>query len=158
VDSKVPGAAGGLGPYRYYLDPSSGQLAFYDPQLVGDASTARDGFNPPEDLNRTVTVNGASVQVRTIIKVTYESRNNLPTVGQILVGNDANRDVVEMTYRSWQSLDVRLTVDVATDSTRGEPEVIGDPADPAAATLERPTGARRRVVITQRVTVGSAAR
>lgn len=150
VEAAQPGATPQLAPNRYYLDPSSGKLVFYDAQLVGDASVARDGFNPPEDLN--VTLGGH--QIRTIIRVDYEFRNNLPTIYQVLTGNDANRDVVEMTYRSLNVLDLRLTIDVAADSTRGVDESIGDPSDATVAALVRPSGARRRVTTTQTLTCG----
>ena len=125
----MPGAPPALQPFQCYADPSTGRLVFYDPQLDRDAFIAHDGYNPPLDLPDEQ-ING--VPVRTVIRVHYEYRNNLPTVAQMLAGNDANRDVVEMTYRSQQSIVFALTIDVPADSNSGEGEVIGDPTDAGA--------------------------
>lgn len=152
VESVMPGAPPALQPFQCYADPSTGRLVFYDPQLDRDAFIAHDGYNPPLDLPDEQ-ING--VPVRTVIRVHYEYRNNLPTVAQMLAGNDANRDVVEMTYRSQESIVFALTLDVPADSNSGEGEVIGDPTDAAAPAQERPTGARRRVNLSQRLTVGA---
>ena len=152
VESVAPGAPPALRPNQCYCDPASGKLVFYDPQLSGDAIGARDGYNPPQDTDNEQ-ING--VDVRTVIRVTYEYRNNLPTVAQLLAGNDANRDVLEMTYRSQESIVLNLTLDVAADSTHGQTESVGDPADATVPTSERPTGARRRVTVQQRLTVGA---
>lgn len=152
VESVAPGAPPALRPFQCYCDPGSGKLVFYDPQLSGDAVAARDGYNPPQDTDNEAI---GGVPVRTVIHVTYEYRNNLPTVLQMLAGNDSNRDVVEMTYRSQESLVLNLTLDVPADSTHGLTEAVGDPADASVPTSERPTGARRRVTVQQRLTVGA---
>ncbi len=85
--------------------------------------------------------------------MTYEYRNNLPTIDQLLLGDDSGRDVVEASYRSYESIDLKLVLDALTDSVRGDTETFNDPL--AAAAIERPTGARRRVTVETVLRVGS---
>ncbi len=148
--------AGDLAPYRYYLDPATGELTFYDPQLDQDNTDAnrrvRDGLNPPAVIP---TADGTEWLVP-VIYVTYRYRNNLPTVDRVQFGDDSSRDVVEATYRSLESLDLRLVLDVSTTSTRGDTEVIKNTLDPGDPGFERPTGARRRVTVQTVLVVGSA--
>lgn len=152
--SLSPGAldAGDLEPFRYYLDAASGRIVFYDPQLDDDPTNSiRDGLNPPAVITRNV--GGAPTTFFPIITVIYEYRNNLPTIDQLQLGDDAARDVVEASYRSYESIDLKLVLDALTDSTRGDTETINDPL--AAAAIERPTGARRRVTVQTVLRVGS---
>lgn len=142
--------AGSLAPFRYYLDPGSGRLTFYDPQLDDDAVTARDGLNPPAVIDDPSTPGNRLVPV---IYVTYKYRNNLPTAGRLLLGDDSTRDVVEASYRSLESIELRMVLDVPTESTRGDGETIDDPL--AASPIERPTGARKRVAVQTVFQVGN---
>ncbi|MCC7494606.1 MAG: type II secretion system protein [Fimbriimonadaceae bacterium] len=140
--------AGDLAPFRYHLDPSSGRLTFYDAQQDQDATTTRDGLNPPA-----VVAGGNNGLLVPVIWVTYEYRNNLPTVADLLLGEDTVQDVVQATYRSLQAIELGLTLDVPVESTRGEDESYSDPL--ASAPIERPTGARKRVTIATTIPVGS---
>jgi len=140
--------SGDLEPFKYYLDPAAGRLVFYDPQLDDDATDSiRDGLNPPAVITR------GGLTYFPIIYVRYEYRNNRPTVDQLNLGDDSNRDVVEASYRSYESIDLKLVLDALTDSTRGDTETFNDPL--AAAAIERPTGARRRVTVDTVLRVGS---
>ena len=140
--------AGDLEPFKYYLDPAAGRLVFYDPQLDGDATNSiLDGMNPPAVITK------GGLTYFPVIYVTYEYRNNLPTVDQMMLGDDSGRDVVEASYRTYESIDLTLVLDALTDSTRGETEIINDPL--AAAAIERPAGARRRVTVQTVMQVGS---
>ena len=152
VREQVPGAvdAGSLQPFQYNVDPASGRLTFYDPQLAVGGLTSRDGLNPPCVVQPDPNVDRYLVPV---IFVSYRYRNNLPTAEDQATGNDANGDVVVATYRSLEAIDVKLVLDVPTESTRGETETINDPL--AAQPVERPTGARRRVEVSTVLQVGT---
>lgn len=157
VPTNTPGSlgAGRLAPFRYHLDPSTGLLTFYDPQLDDDATIARDGMNPPV----VVPAPGGGFLVP-VITVTYEYRNNLPTVRQQWLRNTANRDVIQATYRSFEAIDLRLVVDAPNTSNRGTTETINDPMlpldDQGFNRLNRPAGSRRRIVTELTLPVGSS--
>jgi len=142
------GGAGGLQPFKYNLDASTGRLTFYDPQLDSDATTARDGLNPPA-----VVAGGANGWLVPVVCVTYEYRNNLPTLARMLLGDTSTKDVVDATYRSLESIELALTLDVPVGSTRGDTETYTDPL--ATSAVERPTGARKRVTVQTTLPVGS---
>ncbi len=141
--------AGDLEPGSYHLDYETGRLTFYDPQLDRDATIQRDGLNPPAAVPAAAPTIGV---LQPVIRVSYEYRNNLPTIAQLRLGNDANRDVVTASYRSHEAIWLRMTLDVPTESRRGPTETVLDPL--AIAPFERPEGARRRLVFESRLPVG----
>ncbi|NUQ00950.1 MAG: type II secretion system protein [Armatimonadetes bacterium] len=163
--------AGDLAPFRYYLDPTRGRLLFYDPQLDQDNSDpnkrVRDGLNPPAVV---AAPDGSGELLVPVITVSYRYRNNLPTIAALQLGDDSTRDVVEATYRSLQAIELRMVLDVPTESTRGDddasdPEAqwnagsgrfeIVDPRRDPANPIDRPTGARKRISTATVLRVGS---
>jgi hypothetical protein len=145
--------AGDLAPFRYYLDDRTGRLTFYDPLLDSDATTARDGLNPPVAVHVDPTNPGSDWLVP-VVWVRYRYRNNLPTVDQVLLGRVTNPDTVEATYRSLEAIDLKLVIDVATQSTRGTDETYVEPGPGGTRVIDRPTGARRRLTINTTLAVG----